>query len=251
MNEHDLRDALGATMAATAAPPSMNGSVVLDAARRAERKRKATFAGLGAAGAVAVITAGAVLLPGLGGTDSDTIAIGAPSRTTTTSPSKTETSWPNGQPDRTATAGPRYDKAVELLDLLKDALPNGFPTGDTRHQAQFDQYIGHREAWEYDAYIAGATASVMVTVLTPGNSRPEDPCAGEPMLVCEPLIVDSEKVWIVSRVADGNQFDATKGAFYRHTDGTVVEVVQSGTGQLPLTQQELARLAMSPRFHLS
>ncbi|CRK60325.1 hypothetical protein [Alloactinosynnema sp. L-07] len=254
MNEQDLRSALRAEMSAATRPPSMNGTEVLDAARRADRKRKAGLAGLGAAGAVAAIAAGAMLLPGLGGTDTDTIAIGAPGKTTsaTTAP-PTKTSWPNGQPDRTATAGPRYDRAVELLDLLTDALPKNYSEEDGWHQAQFDQYDGDREAWEYAVTIKSEVKpTVMATVFTPGNSQPETPCAreGSPMR-CEPLMVDGKQVWIVTYGRKPAHVAPMLGASYRHPDGTVVQISMEGNSEFPFTKQALAELTVSSRFALS
>ncbi|MGQ0839393.1 hypothetical protein [Actinokineospora sp.] len=289
MNEQDLRHALRGAMSTAEPPPSMNGSEMLDTAQRALRRRRAAWAGAGTAAAVAVITAGAVVLPGLtGGSPQVGVAAGGitttrPVQTTppppSTDPSSTKTSWPDGQTDRTASQGPRHAKGLELLDLLTASAPEGFETptdlkpanpefaGELRgHQAQFADEVGGKQIWEYQAAMplgfADKWGKLMVEVHIAGNKDEGESCAliksfwgvgGE----CQLFDVDGKQVGVITK-PDDDRFD--QWAAYRHPDGTTVAVAQSkaywmtdlpGLAEQPLTVAQLARLAAESKFALS
>ncbi|KOX15578.1 hypothetical protein ADK67_41415 [Saccharothrix sp. NRRL B-16348] len=191
MNEHELKSALQEVMVASSPPPPMSPEAALDRARRAQRRRKATWGGVVAGLAVVAIAVGAVLVPtltgGAGGTGVIEVAGGPPSEsgprvtptaeppsespsvTAVTPPSgppmsDTKTPWPNGQGDRTATSGPRADKGAKLLNDVASSLPPGVKAEDrtrigfaeygpmTRHQSQFVEYAGELQVWEYWAH---------------------------------------------------------------------------------------------------
>jgi hypothetical protein len=312
MNEHELKRALQEVMVASSPPPPMNPEAALDRGRRAQRRRKATWGGAVAGLAVVAIAVGAVMVPTLtGGGSVLQVAGGQPSesgpRVTPTgrppserpsltvrppspppqSESGSKTPWPNGQSDPTSTHGPRADKGAKVLNDLASSLPPGVKAEDrtrigfadhgpmTRQQAQFVEYVGDLEVWEYGArtpvVITGeaGVGELSIQIETKGNTRLGDlagceaatrysyPVAGG---VCELVDLGGAKVGVVTGAdpdAIRNLMDAA--AFYRYPDGTLVivgyssEYLESGHPALSrpaLTGAQLAALAADPKFHL-
>jgi hypothetical protein len=285
MNEQELRDGLRNDLVASSPPPSMNPTTALDAARLAHRRRRARWAGTGAAVAVVALAAGAVLtLSRPDPTGILPLDMGAaPGGTADTKPS-----LPNGQTDRTARSGPRAKKGDQLLQALVAALPDtltvntktqypGSDTPVTAAQVQFVDRAGDKEIWEYLATAAvntktaptGGTGRVLVAVHTVGNTDPADVCKLAQSFwgvggACEVRDVQGKKVGVLSK-ADDERIDQV--AAYRYDDGTTVVVAQSkapdnaaglgretgGTGmaQPPLTLDQLAALAPAPAFKIS
>lgn len=209
MNEQELRDGLREVMAASSQPPPMNPATALDAAKRAHKRRKATWAGAGAGATVVALAAGIVFTLAPAGeslpigpaaaTGPETPQVTQPGQAITTPPpaSSTEgrasTSLPSGQTDRTARNGPRSDAVTGLLTALTAALPDTlavdtnrtYPNSDskiTSGQASFENFHGAdntQEAWQYLAIAAvtrkaapqAGTGRVLVTVFTPGVDK--------------------------------------------------------------------------------
>lgn len=308
MNEHELKRALRETMVASSPPPPMDATAALDRAHGAARRRRATW-GAGVAGlAVVGIAVGAVLVPNLGGGDRVDAAAppeppaalssvppspsaepsSAPPATTGTAvpPSDTKTPWPDGQTDRTATSGPRADKARNLLNDLMSALPTGLKAEDrtrigypdygpmTRHQGQYLDTVNGVQVWQYTATTPivrpgePAVAELWIQVETKGNTHvPGEACAAataHPYPItggtCEVVEVEGKRVGVVTgATADPMRNTYDSAAFYRHPDGTLViigvakeygESGHPGMAEVPLTAQQLAGLAVDPRFHL-
>ncbi|MBB5805017.1 cell wall assembly regulator SMI1 [Saccharothrix ecbatanensis] len=309
MNEHELKSALQDVMVASSPPPPMDAGAALDRGRRADRRRKATWAVAVAGLGVVAIAVGAVLVPNLAGGDGVQVAGGQssvpasappmtsvpPSVTATLSPpptsedakASTERPWPNGQGDRTSTNGPRADKSVAVLNDLGSSLPNGVEAVDKaavgrldygplrRTQSQFADYTADGlEIWEYLAYtpvVRGGTEGVghlWMQVETKGNSRVED-VSGCGMVIrqtypvtdgsgrCDILDVGGKQVVVVTAAGPENGME--QAAFYRYDDSTLVIVAQSreylnsghpALAERPLTSQQLAAIAVDPKFHL-
>lgn len=308
MNEHELKSALQEVMVASSPPPPMSPEAALDRGRRAQRRRQATWGGAVAGLAVVAIAVGAVLLPHLtgGGGSGVEVAGGQPSDSrpsvtpTAAQPSgqpsagatpppvaDTKTSWPDGQGDRTATSGPRADKGAALLNDLASSLPAGVRAEDrtrigfadhgpmTWHQAQFAEYAGEVQVWEYDARTPvvfpgePGVGELTIKVETRGNTRLGDlvGCAAATRYpypvtggTCAVVEVDGEQVAVVTGASsDGKANTLDAAAFYRHPDGTRVTVAyadefpNSGHPALArpaLTGEQLAAIAADPKFHL-
>ncbi|MDQ2588214.1 hypothetical protein [Saccharothrix yanglingensis] len=304
MNEQELRKALHDAVVASSPPPPMDPRTALGAARRADRRRKTTW-GAGVAGlAVVGIAVGATLLPSHAGGGSAEVGASQPGTptvtatttvppttvTTTVMPTTTGTaaptsrgsapSWPDGQTDRTATSGPRAAKGSGLVDALAGALPVGSITQERggaapRTQAQFVDYAGDLQVWEYlieapvsPSGAAAGVARVLVQVETRGNSRVRDlpgcgPAIDEPYPVrgdgrCDVVRVGGADVPVVTAL-DAGPTDYEQAAFHRHADGTLVVVAQSRRHPVArgpalteplLTPQQLAGIAVDPAFHL-
>ncbi len=298
MNEHEFRQALHDTMTVAAPPPPMNEAPVLDLAKRANRRRQATWASAGSAAAVMAVVAGAMVLApsgddrgaevgappnGAGPGDASTKADAPPISGTETSPaSGTKTQWPNGQTDRTATAGAEFDQGATLLDELTAAAPSGFETPDDleytgpdyepgtplrSHQAQYADTIGGTEVWEYLAFVPvsadGGLGTVFAEVHTAANGIAGEGCELSRTLwnlgggTCEEVTVAGTTLGVVTDTDPESAFDQWVG--FRHPDGTVVYVAQDnefmGSGQPPLnmvpfTAQQLAELVTDARFRL-
>ncbi|MFE9749203.1 hypothetical protein ACFYOT_30195 [Saccharothrix saharensis] len=314
MNEHELKSALQDVMVASSPPPPMSPEAALEHARRAHRRRQ-TAVGGGLAGlAVVAIAVGAVLVPNLTGggsgmqvaggqsasapfvTPTDGPPSGTPWVTVTPPPSgpprsgppaDTSTRWPSGQSDRTATNGPRAEKGVKLLNDLASSLPPGVKAEDrqrigyadygpmTWRQAQFAEYAGDLEVWDYEArtpvVITGESGvgELSIQVETKGNTRLGDlvgcaaatryayPVAGG---TCAVVDVGGKQVALVTgAVPNGDDNTMDSAAFYRYPDGTLVtvayssEFLESGHPALSrpaLTGQQLAAIAADPKFHL-
>ncbi|MGW4112617.1 hypothetical protein ACWEFJ_17240 [Actinosynnema sp. NPDC004786] len=298
MNEHELKSALREVMVASSPPPPMSPEAALDRGRRAQRRRQATWGGAVAGLAVVAIAVGAVLLPQLtgGGGSGVGVAGGQPSDPRPSAgaaplsgapPVDTRTPWPDGQGDRTATGGPRADKGVALLNDLASSLPPGVKAEDrtrigfadhgpmTWRQAQFAEYVGDLQVWEYEARTPvvfpgePGVGELTIKVETRGNTRLGDlvGCAAATRYpypvsggTCQVVDVEGKQVAVVTgatRDGDANTLDAA--AFHRHPDGTLVtvayadEFLQSGHPPLSrpaLTPAQLAALAADPKFHL-
>ncbi|MFD0203459.1 MULTISPECIES: hypothetical protein [Saccharothrix] len=312
MNEHELKSALQDVMVASSPPPPMSPEAALEHGRRAQRRRKAAV-GAGFAGfAVVAIAVGAVVVvPNLGAGGADLqVAAGQsaetrpsvtptasapPSVTPTVTPppssappgGSTETPWPNGQTDRTATSGPRADKGAKVLNDLASSLPPGVKAEDrtrigfadygpmTRHQAQFAEYVGDLQVWEYwvrtPVVITGeaGVGELTLQVETKGNTRLGDldgcqAAAAFPYPIsggtCALVDVGGKQVAVVTgATVDGGANTMDAAAFYRHPDGTRVivgyasEFKESGHPALSrpaLTGAQLAAIAADPKFHL-
>lgn len=224
-------------------------------------------------------------------------AVHPPTVTTTTSPSGapggstpgsgTKTSWPDGQQDRTARSGPRADKGAKVLNDLSSSLPPGFDTpdkqrvgyedyGPMRHaQAQFEEYVGQTQVWEYWARTpvvktgVGGVGRLEVQVLTKGATEFDGAtgCAAALRATypvrggngrCGTVDANGKQVTVLT-VDSPDENTLEQGAFFWHEDGTLVIVAQSkayansghpGMAEQPLTQQQLAALAADPKFHL-
>ena len=288
MNEFELRQAMRATMTASAAPPPMSETVVLDAARQDLRRRRARWAGAGsAAAAVAAIgIAVAVVLATSGGGGSSGSPVGAPPSSTTSGqptsgePSKTETSWPNGQPDRTARNGTEFDNGLALLAALTEVVPEGYGAPEDLNyedpsysggplrfsQASYVDTIDGEEVWEYlaDQPITkgNGVGRMFAQTTTPGTGTAGEGCELAPTLwgmegECVEQVVDGKRVGVFTPSGDRQDFHSWAG--YAYGDGTVVFVAQGrdypGSGrpalaEAPLTAKQLAELATDPRFRL-
>ncbi len=277
MNEQELRRALRVTMTAAPERAPMNETPVLDAARRSVRRRRAGWAGAASAVAVAMIVAGAVYVAGEpGGSSAGMAGAGGGSAG---GAGDTETSWPDGQTDRTATSGARHDQGVTLLDELAAVVPAGFGApedlryedpsygGDPLrfHQAQYEDTVHGTQVWEYMAGLpvtkGAGVGELLVRVTTSGNRTVGEGCSLSPTMwgvgsTCEEHVVDGKRVGVFTGTGDA---DPESWAAYRYADGTVVILAQSsgfaGSGKPPLaadplSADRLAQLAADPRFHL-
>ncbi|MBY8851104.1 hypothetical protein K7G98_23210 [Saccharothrix sp. MB29] len=205
-----------------------------------------------------------------------------PTTTVTAAPTSrgTAPSWPDGQTDRTATSGPRAAKGSGLVNALAGALPVGSITREEggaapRTQAQFVDYAGGLQVWEYlieapvsPSGAAAGVARVLVQVETRGNSRVRD-LPGCGLAIDRPYPVQGDGRCDVVRVGgadvpvvtarNAGPTDYEQAAFHRHADGTLVVVAQSRRHPVArgpalteplLTPQQLAGIAADPAFHL-
>ncbi len=277
MHEQEFRQALRESMAVLT-PPPMNENAVLDAAKRAVRRRRAMWASAASTFAVVALATGVALAaPGADRSGSE-----AGVEVTSTNPSSgTEPDWPDGQTDATASSGPRYEQGADLLTKLLEVVPPGYEspedlTGKGQragvplryHQAKW----AGNDTWHYDAKIplvkAGEFGSLAVAVLAnvdvtdapcalsisaldPVRVMPEntDPNTDES---CTEVTVVGKQVGVATK--PGKMLVA-----YRHSDGTQVVLSQEtlpveygypGLTELPFTGEQLAALAADPRFHL-
>jgi hypothetical protein len=290
MNEQELRDGLREVMVASSPPPAMNPNAALDSARRAHKRRRATYAGAAAGVAVVAMAAGTMfaLSPGETPLPIDPAApppVNGPAQAGET----TKTGWPDGQQDRTATSGPQAAKGETLLASLKTQLPDTLvvnttithPSTDpndkhpvTASQSQFVDYVNGdktKQIWEHSATVAVNTKAapaagagrIMVTTVTPGKSGPTDVCELAKSFwgvggTCEPREVQGKTVGLITKTQDPR---IDQVVAYRYDDGTTVTVAQtkqpdnsSGGAALPqppLTVDQLAPLALSPAFKIS
>jgi hypothetical protein len=264
MNEHEFRQALHDTMTVAAPPPPMNEAPVLDRAKRAHRRRQATWASAGSAAAVMAVVAGAMVLAPSG--DDRGAAVGAPpteangagpanastkadvpavSGTETSPESKgTEPQWPNGQTDATARSGAEYDKGVRLLDELAGAVPDGYETPEDLVYAdpayQGAKLRDHQAAahdavnWEYYAILPvsanGGLGKLFAQVNDAATGIAGEGCELSRTLwnlgggACEEVTVAGTTLGVVTDTGPESKFDQWVG--FRHPDGTVVYVAQ-------------------------
>lgn len=261
MNEHDLKSSMRDTMANATVPPPMSETPVLEAGRRAKRRRRAGWAGAGSVAAVVAIAVGVVIVAPNSGDENPGLGVGV--QTTETQPTEpqptesvtpgedTKTSWPNGQTDRTATSGPRADQGVRLITELDAAVPAGFGspedlkgTGELagapmwHHQAQYEDTVDGVQIWDYLADVAvtkgDGVGRLYVNVVTPGNPKTGQGCellrqpVSSPDGTCTEVEVDGKRVGVTTLAGPDKkmiQFDEI--ATYRHDDGTVVSVSQA------------------------
>jgi len=243
MSEHDMRDALRTTMTAVAPPPSMSADVALDAARRANLRRRVGWVGAGAAAVTVLVAAGVLVATGL---DAPAVQPGGP-QPGGGAGTGTEPAWPNGQEDRTARAGARYEQGVRLLADLAAAVPPGYaaPTEGTTstgmpvryHQAHFEDWVRGVESWSYMSIVTvsdgSGTGRMLAEVHTAPNTLPTDPCALAKQLWgmggnCEVVMVGDKQVGVVVTPGQDRRFD--QWAAYRHPDGVVVFIAQALNG---------------------
>jgi len=283
MNEQEFRHALRDTMTAVPEPPPMSETPVLEASRRAQRRRKARWAGAGSAAAVAVVALAAVVLGGNSGNGAPGGGVqvggsGTPTESAGGETKDTETSWPNGQTDRTAHSGPRFDQGEALLGEVTAVVPAGFGAPDDlvyldpaysggllRHsQAQYRDTVDGVEVWEYQGEQPvtkdGGVGRMFVEVTSPGSGITGDGCDLAPTLwglegTCQEKVVDGKRVGVFT--ATGSRRDFETWAGYRYDDGTVVFVAQAldypgsampALTSAPLSTDRLAELAVDPRF---
>ncbi|BEL02176.1 hypothetical protein Q0Z83_003670 [Actinoplanes sichuanensis] len=283
MDENELRAALRDTITLHPEPPPMESKTAIAAARRAATRRN-LLAGIGSAAAILGITL--AVIPGQaqpgGGTNMQvagepSAAAGVPFPTETpswadTTPSggeKTEPSWPpENSGDATADTGPHYQNGKKLLTAVVAAVPDGYTakTGNTTDGIPFRSHQSTIENdgsyWRNMAAVAigrdDRVGELLVEVAEPGNNLPKDPCAL------------AEEFWgrggnctpVNSKVGVIHEGSGTAWAAYRHSDGTVVYVMQSTSPTyadpasnglkplpaLPLSDTELAALATDASF---
>ncbi len=302
MNEHELKSAMQDAMVASSPPPPMSPEAAVEAGQAARRRRKAVWGGTVAGVAVVAIAVGAVLVPQLTGSAGieagkqpsgpQLTTVVPPSSPTvdpsvvtfTGKPSGTETPWPDGQTDRTATSGPRADKSVRILNDLGAALPAGFqavdkePAGQESHgkarhtQSQFRDYDGDRQIWEYLArtpVVQQGTSGVgklwiQVTTRPDGDPQLPPPCALAERAwaikgTCEERTVDGKRIGFITATPGEQDADLDELVIYQHGDGTTVLVGQAagfrGLGHPPLagqpfTQEQLIAQAADAKYHL-
>lgn len=281
MNEEDLNQALRDVIARSSPPPSMDPARALNEARRARTRRRAAWSG----GAVVALVVGVGVGPALvaNSLGDQSPGLWAASGTSTTQPAptvapttrKTGDPWPEGQVDRTATAGPRAVRSVTLMHDLSSAVPPGFSTPDLKYpdgrpmrspQSQYASNDGEQDYWEYRAAIpvekAGRVGRLLVQSTTPDGKPATDPCKlarrfGGGTGTCTVVEIGGQKVGVVSSNGRGS-YD--QWAAYRHDDGTVVYLAQAEKsghpGRPPLTQpvftiHQLAELVTSATFKIS
>ena len=296
MNEEDLNEALHDVMVRSSPPPPMDSAHALEQARGARKRRRVTWGGV----AVVTLTVGVGAGPALvanftggsagqmvGNGTSTTQPVATPSGSTpsvtTPKPASTLTPttrksgdpWPEGQVDRTATAGPRAARAVTLMNDLSSSVPPGFSTPDLKYldgrpmrrpQSQYASDDGEQDYWEYQAVIPvqkdDRVGRVLVKSTTPDGKPAMDPCKLAKKFSggtgsCTIVNVGGKKVGVVT--ANGRaSYD--QWAAYRHDDGTIVYLAQAkktdNSGRSPLTQpvfttRHLAELVTSAKFKIS
>ena len=297
MNEEDLNEAFHDVIVRSRPPASMDPGRALDQARRARKRRTVMWAGAAVVTLVVAAGAGPVLIanytgnrsegPMVAGDTGTTRPAATPSSLSTSSSTptpagtmapktrKSNDPWPEGQVDRTATAGPRADRAVTLMNNLSSSAPAGFSTPDLKFpdgrsmrwpQAQYASSDGEPDYWEYMATIpvqkGDRVGKLLVESTTPDGMPATDPCTLARKFwggtgACTVTDVGGKKVGVLTTNGRGG-FD--QWAAYRYDDGTVVFVAQAkkveDSGRSPLTQpvftsRRLAELATSAKFKIS
>lgn len=284
MEENELRAALRDTITLHPEPPPMESKTAIAAARRTAMRRN-LLAGIGSAAAILGITL--AVIPGQGQTTGSGTGIqvaGDPSGASlpfpTETPSwadstpsageKTGPSWPpENSGDATADTGPHYQNGKKLLTAVVAAVPDGFTakTGSTSDGIPFRSHQStiEGEFWRNMAAVAisrdDRVGELLVEVSEPGNDLPSDACAVAKAFWgrggdCTPVTVGPTQVGVI------HEAGGTAWAGYRHSDGTVVYVMQSTAptyadpatnglkplADLPLTDAELAALATDASF---
>lgn len=282
MNGEELREALRHEMAAVVPPPPLDTATALGTARRARARRRTGWACAGSAAVVLAVAGAAAGTAGAGIPGTGTAGAGGP-RPVPQPPDKASAEpWPTGpdgrpQEDRTAKAGTRYDQAVRLLDELIGVVPAGYVVPENAanqsvdddpprsSQAAFEEKVKGVDVWRYTSAATvtkgDRAGRVLVEVYTRGNTLPTEPCALTRQFwgmqgQCQVVTVGGTKVGVVVRPTIDRRFD--QWSAYRHPDGVVTFVAQSGTfgspqhalEELPFTVPQLAALAMEDRFHL-
>ena len=285
MNEEDLNQAMHDVMTRSSPPPSMDPARALAQGRRARKRRRVAWAGVAVVPLVVGVGAGPALVANYtGNRPADQMVAGGTSTkqpVSTVAPTvapttrKTGDPWPEGQTDRTATAGPRAVRAVTLMNDLSSSVPPGFSTPNLKYpdgramrwpQGQYASSDGEPDYWEYAASIPvqkdNRVGELRVQSTTPDGKPATDPCKLAQKFSggtgsCTIMDVGGKKVGVVTSNGRGS-YDQL--AAYRHDDGTVVYLAQAKKtdrpGLSPLTQpvftnRQLAELVTSPKFKIS
>ncbi|MFG1626731.1 hypothetical protein [Kribbella sp. NPDC049227] len=287
MNEDDLNEALHDVIVRSSPPPSMDPARALDQARRARKRRRAAWAGVAVVPLVVGVGAGPALVSSytgnrsagqmVAGGTSTTQPLPTPKPVSTMTPTtrKTGDPWPEGQADRTATAGPRAARSVTLMHDLSSSVPPGFSTPNLKYpdgrpmrssQTQYASDDGEQDYWEYKADIPvqkdDRVGQLLVQSTTPDGKPATDPCKLARQFrsgtgTCTIVDVGGKKVGVVTTNGRGS-YD--QWAAYRHDDGSVVYFAQAkksdDPGRSPLTQpvfttRQLAELVTSAKFKIS
>ncbi|NEA32447.1 hypothetical protein [Streptomyces sp. SID13031] len=287
MNEEDLKVALHDVIVRSSPPSSMDPARALDQGRRVRKRRRGAWAGAAVVTLVVGVGAGPALVANLTGNGSAGQMVASGTSTTKPVPTpqpvstvvpttrKTGDPWPEGQVDRTATAGPRAVRAVTLMQDLSSSVPPGFSTPNLKYpdgrpmrspQGQYASSDGEPDYWEYTAAIPvqkdDRVGQLRVQSTTPDGKPATDPCKLAQKFwggtgSCTIVDVDGKKVGVVTTIGRGS-YD--QWAAYRHDDGTVVYLAQAKksdrAGLSPLTQpvftdRQLAEQVTSPKFKIS
>ena len=291
MNEEDLNEALHDVMVRSSPPPSMDPAHALEQGRRARRRRRVAWAGVAVVPLVVGVGAGPALVANYTGNrsagqmvasgTSTTQPVSTPPPVSTVTPTTTPTTrktndpWPDGQVDRTATAGPRAARSVTLMNELSSSVPPGFSTPNLKYpdgrsmrwpQSQYASNAGEQDYWEYKASIPvqkdDRVGQLLVQSTTPDGKAAMDPCKLAQKFwggtgPCTIVDVGGKKVGVLTTNGRGS-YD--QWAAYRHDDGTVVYLAQAKQSddqrRSPLTQpvftkNQLAELVTSAKFKIS
>lgn len=294
MNEEDLNEAFHDVIVRSRPPAPMDPARALEQAHRARKRRRAAWAGVAAGTLVVGAVGGPVLVTnytghrsvgqlvaGTGTTQPSAVPSSIPwsaaTRVPTAAPKtrKSGDPWPEGQVDRTATAGPRAQRAVTLMNDLSASLPQGFSAPDLKYpdglsmrspQSQYASNDGEQDYWEYAASIpvqkGDRVGRLLVQSTTPDGKPATDACTLARKFsggsgACAVLDVGGKKVGVLTTKGNGS-FD--QWAAYRYDDGTVVYLAQAkkinDSGRSPLTQpvftsRQLAELAAAAKFKIS
>ncbi|GAA1123367.1 hypothetical protein GCM10009630_21600 [Kribbella jejuensis] len=295
MNEDELTEALHDVMVRTTPPPPMDPAGALIRARRARKRRTAVVTTAAVAALVAGVGAAPAVLahhnrsagPMVAGLPSATGPVPTPKSSATVTSTATSTvtpttapttrksgdPWPEGQVDRTASAGPRADRAVALMRDVKASVPAGFSAPNLKYpdgramgwpQAQYASSDGEPDYWEYQALVpvqkGNRVGELVVQSTTPDGKPAVSPCKlafWSERGACSIVDVGGKKVGVMTTNGKGS-FDQV--AAYRYPDGTVVIAAQSKKSgdetRPPLTQpifttDQLAALVTAPKFKIS
>ena len=271
MNEENLREAMHDVIVRSTPPTSMDPAHALDRARQAGRRRRAAQTGAAVVTLMVGLGAGPTLVTSLGERSAGDMVAGGGSTIAPTTTRKSGDPWPEGQTDRTASTGPRADRAAELLDDLGALLPPGFDSVDMTDaagrpvrwsQAQYASADGEPDYWEYSALIPvmkdNHAGRLMVLSTTPSGKPPVAPCTLAKRFpsttapgTCTTITVNGATVAVITTTTRSTW---DQWAAFRHPDGTITYVAQ--TKQTPkslypslthqvFTPQELAALATS------
>jgi hypothetical protein len=283
MDENELRAALRDTITLHQEPPPMESKTAITVARRKATRRN-LLAGVGSAAAILGITL--AVIPGQGqfGGGTGIQAAAEPSGAVQPFPletpswagetpsglAETKPSWPaENSGDATADSGQHYQNGKKLLTSVLGVIPDGYTakSGNTTDGIPFRSHQATIEGdfWRYMADVAigkdDGVGQLIVEVSEPGNGLPADACAVAKQFWgrggnCTPVTVGNAEVGVI------HEGDGTAWAGYRHSDGTVVYVMQSTSptyadptsnelkplAGLPLTDAELAALATDASF---
>lgn len=296
MNEEDLKEGLHDVIERSSPPPSMDPAHALNRGRRMRKRRTGAWAGAAVVAAVVGVGAGPALVANLTGSgpagqlvasgptsqpvptpQSDSTVTPTPKPVSTLVPAtrKTGDPWPEGQTDRTATAGPRAVLAVTLMQDLSSSVPPGFSTPDLKYpdgramrwpQSQYASNDGDQDYWEYMATIPvqkdDRVGRLLVQSTTPDGKPATSPCKLAQRFwggtgTCAIVDVDGKKVGVLTTNGHG---DYDQWAVYRYDDGTVVYLAQAkktdNPKRSPLTQpvfttRQLAEQVTSAKFKIS
>jgi hypothetical protein len=287
MNEEDLNQAMHDVMTRSSPPPSMDPAPVIAQGRRARKRRRVAWAGVAVVPLMVGVGAGPTLVANFTRPTDQMVAGGTPtiaggsstkppvSTVAPTTTRKTGDPWPDGQTDRTATAGPHAAQAVTLMNDLTSVVPAGFGAPDLKYpdgramrwpQGQYASSDGEPDYWEYTAAIpvqkGDKVGELRVQSTTPDGKPATDPCKLAQKFwggtgSCTIVDVGGKKVGVLTTNGAGS-YD--QWAAYRYDDGTVVYLAQTketDNPQLsPLTQPvftnlQLAELVTSPKFKIS